>query len=171
MKWTGLVLGFVLVGVLGAERKIDGPLVMLIGPPGSGKSTQGVNVAKELGVPLVSVEDLIEENQDVIKRLRQSGLTGIEAETDPVLNKLFAERLARGDLAQGAVLDGYPSTKEHADFLAAMVQSDELPSPIVIQLEIPDEEVRRRMAGTNRSAESVEQRLKDYHRELGMLHV
>lgn len=107
----------------------------------------------------------------MIKRLRQSGLTGIEAETDPVLNKLFAERLARGDLAQGAVLDGYPSTKEHADFLAAMVQSDELPSPIVIQLEIPDEEVRRRMAGTNRSAESVEQRLKDYHRELGMLHV
>jgi len=62
MKWTGFVLGFVLVGVLGAERKIDGPLVMLIGPPGSGKSTQGVNVAKELGVPLVSVEDLIEEN-------------------------------------------------------------------------------------------------------------
>ena len=144
MRWNGVALACILVGALGAEHKIEGPLVLLIGPPGSGKSTHGAKVAKKWRLPLVSVEDLIEENQDVIQKLRKSGIKGIEPETDPVLNQLFEERLKRGDLAKGAVLDGYPSTKDHGDFLAKMVQTGQLPNPVIIQLEIPDEEVRKR---------------------------
>ena len=170
MRWSGAALACILVGALGAEHRIEGPLVLLIGPPGSGKSTQGAKVAKKWRLPLVSVEDLIEENQDVIQKLRKSGIKGIEPETDPVLNQLFEERLKRGDLAKGAVLDGYPSTKDHGDFLAKMVQTRQLPNPVVIQLEIPDEEVRKRMAKVSGSnMESVEQRLKDYHREMDMV--
>ena len=170
MRWNLAALACILVGALGAEQKIEGPLVLLIGPPGSGKSTQGARVAKKWGLPLVSVEKLIADNQDAIRKLRASGVTGIEPETDPVINQFFAERLKRGDLTKGAVLDGYPSTKDHGDFLTRMVQAGQLPDPVVIQLEISDEEVRKRMAkvpGSN--MESVEQRLKDYHREMDMV--
>ena len=170
MRWNAAALACILVGALGAEQKIEGPLVLLIGPPGSGKSTQGAKVAQKWGLPLVSVEDLIEENQDVIHKLRESGIKGIEPETDPVINQFFEERLKRGDLVKGAVLDGYPSTKDHGDFLTRMVQAGQLPDPVVIQLEISDEEVRKRMAkvpGSNMA--SVEQRLKDYHREMDMV--
>ncbi len=170
MRWNVVALACILVGALGAEQKIEGPLVLLIGPPGSGKSTQGVRVARKWRLPLVSVEELIADNQDAIRKLRASGVTGIEPETDPVINQFFEERLKRGDLTKGAVLDGYPSTKDHGDFLTRMVQAGQLPDPVVIQLEISDEEVRKRMAKVpGRNMESVEQRLKDYHREMDMV--
>ena len=168
MRWQGLALAYLFSTFLGAQQQINGPLVLFIGAPGSGKSTQGVLAAKKLGVPVVSVEELISNNQAAFKKIRRTGLSGMEPETDPVLNRLFAERLKKGDLANGAVLDGYPSTKDHADFLSKMVSEGKLPNPVVIQLDIPDHVVRKRMANQPGSTPaSVEQRLKDYHREMG----
>ena len=46
---TVLIVG----GVACAETKVDGPVVLLIGPPGSGKSTQAKPAARVLGVPIV----------------------------------------------------------------------------------------------------------------------
>ena len=168
MRWKRLTLAFLFSTLLGAQQEINGPLVLFIGAPGSGKSTQGVLAAKKLGVPVVSIEKLISKNRAAFKNIRRTGLSGMEPETDPVLNRLFAERLKQGDLGNGAVLDGYPATKDHADFLSKMVSEGKLPNPLVIQLAVPDHVVRKRLAkhpGT--TPESVEQRLKDYHREMG----
>ena len=164
---TVLIVG----GVACAETKVDGPVVLLIGPPGSGKSTQAMAAAaRVLGVPIVQVDDLIHANPAVFEKIRRSPISGMEPQTDPVLNRLFSERLEKGDLSRGMVLDGYPSTKDHADYLTALIKKGVLHNPLTIQLQIPDETVlkRTKKAGKD-SAASVEQRLKDYHREMDML--
>jgi adenylate kinase len=165
------LLTLLIISGLGcAETKVDGPVVLLIGPPGSGKSTQAGAAARLLGVPIVAVDDLIKSNASVFDKLRRSGISGMEPQTDPVLNRLFSERLEKGDLSRGMVLDGYPSTKDHADYLSALIKKGLLPNPLTIQLQIPDETVlKRTKKAAKDSAASVEQRLKDYHREMDML--
>lgn len=76
------------------------------------------------------------------------------------------------DITKGVALDGYPATKDQADHLAGLVRKLALPSPIVIQLEVPDDMVRDRLKKRGREDDTPEvigRRLKDYHRELDML--
>ena len=68
------------------------------------------------------------------------------------------------DLSNGVILDGYPASKEQGDYLANMRQQLNLPKPVIIHLRVPDTVVRKRLK--NESPEDIEQRLKDYHREL-----
>jgi adenylate kinase family enzyme len=81
-----------------AQAKVDGPVVMFIGPPGSGKSTQAPAAARLLNLPVVSVDELIEANKATFEKIRRSGVSGMEPQSDPVLNRLFQERLEKGDL-------------------------------------------------------------------------
>jgi adenylate kinase family enzyme len=68
------------------------------------------------------------------------------------------------------ILDGYPSTKDHCDYLADLVRKAILPAPSVIQLEVPDKVVfERTQKVPGESRQSVEQRLKDYHREMDQM--
>jgi adenylate kinase len=145
-------------------------MVLFIGPPGSGKSTQAVTAGRLLNLPVVGVDDLIKSNQATFDKIHRSGIAGMEPQTDPVLNRLFLERLEKGDLSRGVILDGYPSTKDHGDYLSDLLKKGVIPVPLVIELQIPDETVLKRtenVPGESRS--SVEQRLKDFHREMDML--
>src|SRR5262245_10752600 len=112
-----LTASLILTGMGHAETIIDGPVVLFLGPPGSGKSTQAAAAARFLKVPVVAVEDLIAANKATFDRIRRSGISGMEPQSDPVLNRLFLERVQKADLARGVILDGYPATKDHADFL------------------------------------------------------
>lgn len=170
MKWQVFVLAVVACAVLGAQPLVDGPVVLFIGAPGSGKSTQAASVAKKLKVPIIAAEQLIRDNKDVFDKLRRSPISGMEPESDPVMNQLFQQRLEKGDGSRGVILDGYPATKDHADFLAKMVEAGKLPNPVVIQLDVPDDVARKRSATLpGNTTERVEQRLKDYHREMGFV--
>jgi adenylate kinase len=96
----------------------------------------------------------------------------MEPQTDPLLNKFFAARLKRGDVMNGMILDGYPNTKDHADFASGLVEAGVITRPVILHLRIDDNVVRRRMRGKDGNVpESVEQRLKDYHRETTALNI
>lgn len=167
-KW---ILGAILLCSFGqAQTTIEGPLILFIGPPGSGKSTQAAAAAQLLKLPVVGVDDLIKANPATFEKIRKSGISGMEPQSDPVLNKLFLERLDKGDVSNGMILDGYPSTKDHGDFLAGLIKKGVLPKPLAIDLQIPDATVLKRTKKIpNDPQASVEQRLKDYHREMDMV--
>lgn len=155
-----------------AQAPIQGPVIVLIGAPGAGKTTQATALNKIYGLPVIGAEDLIRDNPGVFAKIRESKIKGIEPQTDPVLNNLFEERLKKDDTAQGFILAGYPATKDHADYLLKMIEQKRLPQPIIIQLDVPDAEVRKRLAGnSNYNTEQLDQLIKDYHREFDLLHL
>jgi adenylate kinase len=135
---------------------------MLIGPPGSGRTTQAQILKKDLGMPVIAADDLIARNPKVFQKNRVPELNGVEPRLDPALNELVEQALRTADLSKGVVLDGYPAAKTQADHLRTLRDKFHLPWPVVIHLSIPDDVVRKRLKSQKRD---LEQELKDYHRE------
>jgi len=134
---------------LAAQAPGKGLVIVMIGPPGSGKTTQSEMLKKKYEIALLSADDMRHKAEGSAEKL----------------NTLLREQVLHADSAKGFVLDGYPSTRAEADYLGKLVNEAKLPSPIVIQLDVPDAEVRRRMQGKAEPAE-LEKRIAVYHKEL-----
>ncbi len=159
---------FLLAAAASLAQGVEGPVVLIIGAPGAGKTTQAEALSAAYRLPAITSEQIISENAATFAKLRQTAITGMEPQTDPVLNKLFVARIEKQDVAKGFIVAGYPATKDHADFLAKLVADKRLPSPMVVQLDVPDDEVRKRLAKHPKYG-NLEQLIKDYHREMDML--
>jgi len=143
------------------------PLVILIGPPLSGKTTFITSMSKTYGMPAISIEDLITDNAAELDKLRPQGTSLAEMRYDPAMSRFFQSRVKTTDLSHGLLLDGYPATVLQGQDLAKMIPDLKL-LPFVLQLEVPDDVVRARAKKSGRESDSpaiIEQRLKDYHRE------
>lgn len=169
---TFLAFALLLIGAVAAQTSDDRFVIVLIGPTGSGKTTQAEFIKREFGISAIGVDDLIKENSSALEKYRTPGIDPGPPQTSPALNELVRGRLSKMDLKKGVVLDGYPATKDQADHLSTLVRELGLPSPVVIQIDVPDEVVRVRLQkrkGPEDTPEEVERRLKDYHRELDMI--
>jgi adenylate kinase family enzyme len=157
--------------VLSQDSPPARPLVILIGPPLSGKTTFVTRIQKRYGVPGISVEDLIKDHAAELMKMHRGRTTMAEMRYDPAMSRYVRARLSSMDLGRGAALDGFPATQQQAGELAKMIQEFHL-TPVALQLEIPDEEVRKRAASAGRQSDQpkiIEQRIKDYHREFDTL--
>ena len=168
----GLVVASGWNGGAFAQTKDMRFVIVLIGPPGSGKTTQSEFLKKTFGAPTITVEDLIKSNPAALAKYETEGITPGTPQSSPALNDLIRDALSKIDLTKGVVLDGYPATKDQADHLTALVRKLALPSPIVIQLAVPDNLVGERLKARGREDDTPDvfaRRLKDYHRELEMI--
>lgn len=132
----------------GVPEKKSKTVVILLGPPGSGKGTQAVRLTKELNIPHISTGDLFRENMSKDTELGRRAKTYINAgklvPDEVVLDMLF-DRVSRPDCARGYLLDGFPRTIPQAEALDKHLGSDT--KVIVLNLEVPDEEIIKRIAG------------------------
>ncbi len=143
-------------------------LIVLIGPTGSGKTTQSEFLKKEYGIPTVNIDDLIKDNPGALAKYNEPGIDPGVPQSNPAISELVAERLSKLDFSKGVALDGYPATKDQADHLASLAKKFSLAAPVVIQLDVPDAVVRGRLVKRAReddTPEQIEARLKEYHRE------
>ncbi len=165
------------IGLLSAQTpQIDAVdkrfVIVLIGPPGSGKTTQSEFLKKTFSIPTLTSEDLARSHPEALAKYETTGITAGTPQSNPALNDLVRDALTKMDLTKGVVLDGYPASKDQADQCTAMLRKLNLPAPIVIQLAVPDDVVRARLKARGRAddtPEMIAQRLKDYHRELEMM--
>jgi adenylate kinase len=144
------------------------PVIILIGPPLSGKTTLVDSITRTYNVPNISVEDLIKDNAEELERLRGQGMSMAEMRYDPAMSRYVRERLKTADLSHGIALDGYPATLVQAEDLSKMLAGMKV-KPIAFQLAIPDDVIRERAKKTGRESDRsqiLEQRIKDYHREM-----
>jgi adenylate kinase len=83
----------------------------MIGPPGSGRTTHAEYLKRDLGMSVISVDDLIAHNHEKFQKYRIPGLQGVDPHLDPALDPLVEEALTKADASKGVVLDGYPASK------------------------------------------------------------
>ncbi len=125
---------------------MSGYRMMMLGPPGAGKGTQAKRLAQELEIPHVSTGDML---RDAKRRDTELGREAAEYMNagklvpDEVVIGIVAERLEQDDAAQGFILDGFPRTRPQAEALTDMGVELEA----VINIEVSDEEVVRRLGG------------------------
>ena len=144
------------------------PLIILIGPPLSGKTTFADAISRTYGIPSISIEDLIRDNAAELQGLRGEGVSLAEMRYDPAMSRYMRERFKKTDLSRGITLDGYPATLVQAEDLAKVFPDLKL-TLIALRLQLPDEIIRERAKTTGRQNDSpqiIEQRIKNYHREM-----
>jgi len=147
-----------------------GRVIVLLGPPGVGKSTQAKPLSKLYRIPAISAAQLLKASQgkkDKITRALKVPLASGELVNDETLNQLVQARIEKPDALRGFILDGYPTSKMQVEFLAGLLKTRGLPEPVVIHLQASDAIVKRRMEQRKRADDQpavIERRLGEYRR-------
>ena len=124
--------------------------LILLGPPGSGKGTQGERLQEDLELPYYATGDILRA------AVREGTAIGLEAKEymdrgdlvpDEVIIGVIAERIASPEAAHGFILDGFPRTLPQAEALEEKLDEISLQIGAVILIDVPDEEIVRRLSG------------------------
>jgi adenylate kinase len=124
--------------------------IILFGPPGAGKGTQAKKLVDFYGIPQISTGDILRAN---VRDGTELGLAAREymdkgeLVPDEVLIGIIKNRLKEQDCEKGFILDGYPRTLPQADSLAVLLDELDKPIDVVLNLEVPDEELVERISG------------------------
>ena len=116
--------------------------LLIMGPPGAGKGTQAVNIAKTLNIPHISTGDIFREN------MKNETPLGLEAKAfydkgmyvpDEVTNRIVEDRLTWDDAKNGFLLDGYPRTIDQVNFLDQILskKSQKIEKVLELTIDIP----------------------------------
>jgi adenylate kinase len=165
--------------------------VLLIGPPGSGKGTQGERLAARLGLEHLAAGDLLRaevENRTPLGNRVAEMMRKGELVPDAVIISLLMPRVLAASEANGYLLDGFPRSVEQALEARKLAELADAGPDAVIYLDAPREELVRRILAraeiegrADDNPETVTNRLRvfdeatrplvDHYRERGLLSV
>jgi adenylate kinase len=124
--------------------------LILLGPPGSGKGTQGEALQEDLRLPYYATGDIlraaVREGTELGQQAREYMDRG-DLVPDDVIIGLIAERIERPEAADGFILDGFPRTVPQAEALSREMEKLGRDITAAILIDVPDEEVVRRLSG------------------------
>jgi adenylate kinase len=127
-----------------------GTVVVLLGPPGAGKGTQGERLASDLHIPKIATGDVLRA------AVREGTALGREAKgymdrgalvPDTVILGITKDVLSRPDAARGVILDGVVRTVAQAEGLDAMLRELGRRLTGVLLFEVDEDELVRRIGG------------------------
>lgn len=124
--------------------------IILLGPPGSGKGTQGSLLARRLHVKQLSTGDLFREilNHPThplypeLQVIREGKLV-----SDDVANKAVADGICKPEFQNGVIFDGYPRTIAQAEALDEILAGMGRPVDLIIELDVVPEVLFFRILG------------------------
>jgi adenylate kinase len=123
--------------------------LVLVGPPGAGKGTQGQFLTERLGIPKISTGDMLRDAAE------HGTKVGLEAKSytdrgelapDEMILKLVRERLAQPNARDGYLLDGFPRTVAQAEQFENWLKEHGQTLDAVVDLEVPNETIVRRLS-------------------------
>jgi adenylate kinase len=116
--------------------------ILLLGPQGAGKGTQGKLLAAEYGVPHIATGDMLRAaiaDGTELGRRAEPLLNSGQLVPDEIMIGLIRERLDSDDTFGGFVLDGFPRTTVQAEALDAMLEEIDRPLSVVFEFRLPEE--------------------------------
>ena len=153
--------------------------LILLGPPGAGKGTQGHRLSALYSIPEISTGDILRA------AVHQETPLGLEAKgymdrgalvPDGIIIGIIREHLAQDDTKHGFILDGFPRTVAQAEALTQLSKEQNRPIEHVISIEVPAEELLQRLTGRRQlegrqddTDEAIRHRLEVYQRETAPL--
>lgn len=124
--------------------------IILLGPPGSGKGTQGQLLAERIGIARVSTGDLLRDaarNGTALgKRARSYMDQGLLVPDDVILG-LLREVLASPKASSGVIMDGFPRTVAQAEAVDTLLAERKQRVDRVVLFGVEDQELVRRITG------------------------
>lgn len=162
-----IVLQFTASLALAQLTGVKPSMIIVVGPPLSGKTEQAEMIYKQYGLPLISIDELLRQNAKELSRLQHPGTPLSDMRYDPAMARFFQKKMEATDRSRGVVVDAYPTTQYQAEALKGLLTSSISMVPMVLQIDVPDQVVQQRISAVTDPAKKTdaEQRLKDYHRE------
>ena len=124
--------------------------IVMLGAPGAGKGTQAKMISEKYGIPHISTGDIfranIKENTELGQKAKEYMDKGLLVPDELVVD-LVVDRLAQDDAKKGYVLDGFPRTIPQAEALTAALDKIGEKLDYAIDVDVPDENIVKRMAG------------------------
>ena len=127
-------------------------MILLLGPPGSGKSVQGKLLVKRNGWELLSTGALFRESEDpaILERLAKGELLD-----DELTNRVVRDALKDIPEDAEAILDGYPRKISQAEWLLKHATAKHQVEALVV-LDVPIKELTKRLSARGRAEDSLD---------------
>ena len=124
--------------------------IVLLGPPGAGKGTQGVVLSKSYHIPHISTGDILREavkSGTPLGKKAKIFMDSGELVPDEVVVGIVVDRLGQDDTKKGYILDGFPRTLKQAEELDAALKRTASGIDMALYFEIPENIAIERLTG------------------------
>jgi len=131
--------------------------LVLLGPPGSGKGTQGERLQEDLELPYWATGDILRaavRDGTELGRTAKGYMDRGDLVPDEVIVGMIGQRIDSSEADDGFILDGFPRTAPQAEALAAKLEELDRGLTAVLLIDVDDEEVVRRLGGRRTCVEN-----------------
>lgn len=127
-------------------------ILVMLGPPGSGKGTQSQLLSEKMGIPTLSTGQILrdimsgEPESELALKVRKIVDRG-DLISDEVMTEVLSERIMSDDCKRGVILDGYPRNLQQAHMFEEILLNVESSDYLVLYFDIADDLVVGRLSG------------------------
>lgn len=156
--------------------EVPGVRILLMGPPGAGKGTQGPKLAERFGITHISTGDLlraeVEGETEIGLRVRDVMDRGEMVSDDLMLDMVMPTLLEAAE-AGGYILDGFPRSRSQAEPARARTEQEGVPVNLAVLLDADDDVLISRLLERAREQDRaddtpdvIRERLRVYHESI-----
>lgn len=131
--------------------------LVLLGPPGSGKGTQGERLQEDFQLPYYATGDILRaavRDGTELGKTAQEFMDRGDLVPDEVIIGVITESIEDPEAVDGFILDGFPRTMPQAEALDAQLETLSRALTAALLIDVPDEEVVRRLGGRRTCAKN-----------------